>query len=182
MLESNRPEIAIAVLDALLRHEGAGFALLDPNLMLIRANRRFREITGSSELSRSHLSEVIVPEERAAAERHALDWLSGSPSSPIRTTVERRDGTTLPVELRGEPVYLEGAVVGLVVELRDLRSAEESRARADEAERIRVALVEHAPIGIAFIAPDLRVVTVNPAMERMLGAAPARSAIKRSRR
>jgi diguanylate cyclase (GGDEF)-like protein/PAS domain S-box-containing protein len=86
---------------------------------------------------------------------------------PLR--IRHRDGTWIPVETLGSPLFDDPLLSGLLVNIRDVRERERMAAELRHVEARFQQAWDHAPIGMGFAARDGRFLDVNPAFCRMLG-------------
>jgi diguanylate cyclase (GGDEF)-like protein/PAS domain S-box-containing protein len=86
---------------------------------------------------------------------------------PIR--ISHKDGTWIPVETIGSPLFDDPVVAGLLVNIRDVRERERMTAELRDMEARFQQAWKHAPIGMGFAARDGAFADVNPALCEMLG-------------
>ncbi len=114
---------------------------------------------------------LLIPPERlgeVSANKRRIN--KGDGVGEIETVRRRKDGTEIDVAIALSPlVDVAGEVIGASTIARDItdQKAMREQLRASE-ERLR-ATIDHAPIGIALIAPDGRTLRVNRALCEMLG-------------
>ena len=124
--------------------------------------QRQDELLGSATLS------MFTPAERSRMGDLMARWRDGLvPPGPVETTVLRRDGGRVPVELSASVVPLGGepATVLFLRDIRERKSAEETLRRSER--RFR-RLIEAAPDAIG-VSRGARFVYVNPALAALCG-------------
>jgi protein-histidine pros-kinase len=120
--------------------------------------------------------EVLVPERLRAAHRRHVDSFVKKPrlrpmGVGLRLSGQKRDGTEFPVDISLSPIRIaRGFFVAAAI--RDVSEREQTRSSLREAEeRFRLAF-EGAPIGMALVELDGRIVRVNRSYSAILGYDP----------
>jgi two-component system, cell cycle sensor histidine kinase and response regulator CckA len=114
---------------------------------------------------------LIVPPERAADEVRRLERIArGENIGAIEVARRRRDGTAIDVALTMSALRENGgAVAGAVVICRDITHEKAVRSALLESERCYRETFEAAPIGMAHVAVDGRLVRVNQQLCTLTG-------------
>jgi diguanylate cyclase (GGDEF)-like protein/PAS domain S-box-containing protein len=169
-----------ARLAAVIDHTVDGILTLDARGTILRANPPAGQMFGctAAELIGMPLGALIPGMGGDAAQgalaRHiAAVAAGGSGSREVRGV--KPDGTGFPLELALSQVDLgtERLLVGILRDLSSQRAAEtafeEARRQLERVDEMRRVIVHHAPYGIAVLSPGGRVLSLNPAAERLLG-------------
>jgi len=117
-----------------------------------------------------NVSLLIPPERLGEVSVNKSRINTGHAVGEIETLRRRKDGTDIDVAIALSPLLdAHGEVIGASTIARDItaQKAMREQLRASE-ERLR-ATIDHAPIGIALLAPDGRTLRVNRALCEMLG-------------
>jgi PAS domain S-box-containing protein len=177
--------------ESVYAHAPVGLALLDRELRFVRVNERLAALTGCPVAE--HLgvaAERIVPETARTLSPIARRVLDTGESA--RGIVLRGEDVGTPDVDRTLRVSLApvrgavGEVIGIIVVVHDVsdlvRAQEEALAARREAlERLGEleAIYRQAPVGIAFVDPQLRYVRANEVLARIHGRTPAEIAGQR---
>ena len=145
---------------------------LDPAGRWIFLNPAWQRITGASvgrTLGRSFL-DSIHPDDRHA---HALQLhrlISGTVESlRLELRFLKSDGSTCWVQLNGRRTVDDDTFTGVSGTLHDITDRKHIENTLALSELRFKAVFEHAGVGILVALPDGRLLSVNPALERMLG-------------
>jgi PAS domain S-box-containing protein len=138
--------------------------------VLERMNPAFARMHGYSvdELNGRPLVDVFAPEARGALGAH-LAAVAAQGHHTFESVHVRRDGSTFPVEIDATAIVDDGGMqyrVAFVTDITARREAEEAR-RNSEARFRRV--FDGAPIGMALVDEDLRIVRANEALATLIG-------------
>ncbi len=132
-------------------------------------NRRVAEILGYTvpELLEKSLKDLAHPDEYPKLLRRYEERLAGVPlETPYETTLVRKDGTHVPVEVGSSRTLWEGQPADLV-SIRDITE----RKQAEEARRVFVRSMEQSTDGIILEDSSGRVNFINPVARKLLGLA-----------
>jgi len=121
--------------------------------------------------------EVLVPPgAREAHARARAEYTDDPRRRPMGVGMElvavRRDGTTFAADVSLSPLPGEGGLITLAA-IRDGSRYRAAAATSAESERRFRAIFEDAPVGIALVDSDLRLIEVNDSLCQMLGHRPA---------
>ncbi len=93
----------------------SGIWIIDSSARTVFANERMAEILGVTvtEIAGQHSFDYVFPEDAAAAQR-LFDSKKRGDSSPFRFRLRRKDGSAVPVEVLGVPMFDGQGLVGIV--------------------------------------------------------------------
>jgi len=160
-----------AYLDLLIQKSPLGIVVLDPEHCVQNCNPAFEELFGFSlaEARGHNLDELIVgPESHREATGYTARVLDGE-SVHFLAQRGRKDGKSVDVECHGVPLMVGGkltAVYGMYQDITGRRLAEKLLQESEERYRD---LFENASELIVIIAPDTRVLYVNPPSLKTFG-------------
>jgi len=151
---------------------GDGLVLTDTDDIILDVNPRLIELTGYArdELVGRDGHELFMNASQVEEmSGHNADRAAGR-SDNYEIQVRRKDGYQFAAEVTGAPLRKsKGEIFGTVGVVRDITG----RKRAEEAlrasEQMFQAAMQHAPIGMALVAPDGRWLKVNQALCRIVG-------------
>ena len=138
---------------------------------IVFANRRYAEITGYSvaELMKINAADLIHPDEvEKLAERYRKRLAGHDLPADYETTIVRKDGTPVAVEITTAKTFWRGQAAALLI-MRDISE----RKRADEAlrqneERLRK-FMDSSPDTLVLFDSELNIVDINKAVEDNYG-------------
>ena len=84
----------------------------------------------------------------------------------------RKDGTSFPVAYSANPVHKDGSVVGSVITFRDITDRRRAEEALAESERRTRRILDSANEGFLLVDNDAVILTVNPALCKILGRPP----------
>jgi two-component system sensor histidine kinase/response regulator len=155
--------------DYILKYANDIIFLADSDLVIIEANDRAFEVYqwGRSELIGMNLSKLTAPANLKAmeAEKKVLEKKG---SATFETTHNRKNGTTIPVEISARQVEIEGIKYFQYI-CRDITDRKQSELILRESEERFRKIFEESPFGIAMTAKDLGIIRANNAFCNMLG-------------
>jgi PAS domain S-box-containing protein len=138
------------------------------------ANQQALEILGYStleELRGTYVLDLVLAEERKLAEKHLRSLLQSGSVRNVVHTIQRRDGTTTPVEISASLISdPEGRTKAMVSILRDITERRRREQAVLEGEARFRAIFEKAAIGMVLLDPNRRITECNTAMCDMLGS------------
>lgn len=94
-------------LENLYEDAPCGYHTLNPDGLVLRMNRTELSWLGYSKaevVGKMHYDQLLMPEEREAFIKRFLEFKAGGVVNDFRTTMRRRDGTTLPVTIHATAV------------------------------------------------------------------------------
>ena len=150
-----------------------GIAILDTEGLVVSANRALTRMVGydAGDLVGISLKTLVEPTFEMAHRGHLASLMAGAIDSfSNEITLLTRDGRAIHTEsvvasLPGD----DGKPVGAIRMIQDVSQRREiARDLAEREERFR-STFERSPLGMALIAPNETIMSVNPAMEKMLG-------------
>lgn len=166
----------------LFEHSPIGLALRRVNGELVDINPAFASILGRTVAATLCLShEEITPPEYAEQEQAQLRGLENNGRyGPVEREYLHQDGHRVPVRLRGMQIELEGEryLWSSVEDITGLKAAEAElrQAQTEAAVALYRRAMEASSVGMLIAdatAPDLPLIYVNPAFERITGYASA---------
>ena len=150
-----------------------GMAHVSPEGDFLRVNAALCAMTGYAreELTGMNIARLTVEEERPQAESARRQMLAGDRASwSTEKRYRRRDGTTFFGALATTLVRGPGARPGYFISvIQDVTARHEAEQALRASEAQFASAFEHAPIGLALVAPDGRWLKVNAALCAMLG-------------
>lgn len=159
-----------ALYETLFDQTPAGIAVQGKDGRVIRVNKTFCDMFGYSmdEVIGIQLDEIVAPDDDLKPEaRKISEKVIGGENLFLETERIRRDGTRLPVSIKGAPITEEGRVVGVYVIYEDIsdRKKAEDQLRGERAQFERIML--DLPDGIVIFGSDSRVLRTNPAFDTL---------------
>lgn len=151
----------------LFEHMDSMVCALDLEGRFTSVNRAGERLTGypAEELVGKLAIELIAPEFREEAVRQFERRLTAAAdTAPDESTLVTRDGRRIPIEITSRLLSRDGrpfGVLGLVRDVSERKSAEGALLESEQ--RFRSAFT-FAPIGMALVAPDGRLVQVNDSL------------------
>jgi len=158
-------------LDQLFELAPVAVALIDASYRILRVNREFTRVFGYTlEDARDHnIDELIVPEELQAAAKEYGRLTTAGQRIDAEVARRRKDGSRLHVSLVAAPISIAAGKMGSYCIYRDITQ----RRRVEESLRVSEQrwrkMFESAPVGMALVELDGRIMAANPALQRMLG-------------
>jgi len=134
---------------------------------ILDVNAATTEIFGypSEELIGRNLLEFVAPESQEGVRRRMHSGEEG----PYEIGVVKKDGSTIPVEVRAKTLEHKGKTMRVVAlqDISERRRAEQALQESEERYRL---LVELSPDAITVLGADYKVLFANPATAKLLGA------------
>jgi PAS domain S-box-containing protein len=152
-----------------------GYYLSDLDGRFVDANRAAEDLVGYRKeelLGKSYLDAGLLrPQDVPAAAALLRRSMQGLPTGPDELTLVREDGRAVVVEIRTEPVDVEGRplILGIARDVTERKVAE--RALRESEERYR-RLFEEAIEGVFVLDLEGRLTSANPALVDLLDMAP----------
>ena len=116
--------------------------------------------------------EIVHPDDSMVVRKHLLDLKSEKDSDiePLEFRIVDRAGKVRWIEHMCRPVYSEGGQpLGRRASQREITERKEAQEALRTSEEFNRRLVEHAPVGIVYLAEDGTVEYANPAAHRIAG-------------
>ncbi|MCY7301590.1 MAG: PAS domain S-box protein [Thermoleophilia bacterium] len=170
--EAPKPEAVSEAYTLLFARSGEAVCILDLEGHLTSVNPACERLIGSTaaELVGRPVVDLVAPELREEGVHRFRERLRGD-STPTETELVTRDGGRIPVLVTSTLIAQDGdpvGVLGLITDLRPLRSALDGRVEAEsslrEAETRFRTFFASAPIGEAIVSPDGHFLEVNAAL------------------
>ena len=143
---------------------------LDAEGGFLSVNDSTCRITGYSreELLRMKFDPLIVPDEKKRIRSHFQKALYGEPQN-YETTILRRDGGQVIIQVTNTPVTVEGKIVGVYAIAEDITErVRAERALRENEEKYR-SMFDHSMDAILLTRPDGTILDANPAACTMFG-------------
>ena len=153
-----------------------GVAQKDPEGVLQFVNARFCEMTGYSrdELVGRDAAFLLADEADAALVRTKLQLRRSGVSDQYEVRIRRRDGSLMWVEISGAPIFdAEGMVIGSIGVYDDVTVRREAEQAVRESEARYRVMADNSTDLIARTDAALQILYASPAIETILGYAPA---------
>jgi two-component system cell cycle sensor histidine kinase/response regulator CckA len=162
-----------AYLQALIENTPLAIVALDQSNRIKFANSAFEELFGykQEELLERPLDKVVAPGKLKAEARSLRERLEQIPSGTVRATSRRRrkDGSLVDVAIFGVPLVVDGERQGSFAIYEDITDRLRAEKELRSAEAKYRGIFENAVEGIVQSTPEGRLLSVNPALARMLG-------------
>ena len=129
-------------------------------------NPEFEKITGFSslELIGYPFTEHLAPEYVASTVDRFKRGLSGEAIPPYEVAFQRKDGKTVPVDLKVTSLPdINGKMVGRIGVARDISEREEARRALNKSESEKKAILDGITTNIRFVDKDLKILWANKA-------------------
>jgi PAS domain S-box-containing protein len=113
--------------------------------------------------------QMLIPEDRARAERNIRRVLAGEEFGGTEYTALRKDGSTCPVIIYATRIIFNGKSLGLrgiIIDITERKQAEKALRESEERYRF---LAEKSPLGLSIIGKDGSYKYVNDQFKRMFG-------------
>jgi PAS domain S-box-containing protein len=113
---------------------------------------------------------ILLPSGRAGELSEILERIrTGERIEHFETVRVRKDGTQIDVSLMISPIVRGGSVVGASTIARDVTSRRRAESRANETLALLEAIEATAPVGLAFVDREFRIVRVNRTLAAVQG-------------
>ena len=113
---------------------------------------------------------ILLPSGRAGELSEILERIrTGERIEHFETVRVRKDGTQIDVSLTISPIVRGGSVVGASTIARDVTSRRRAESRANETLALLEAIEATAPVGLAFVDREFRIVRVNQTLAAVRG-------------
>src|SRR5579862_7670486 len=113
---------------------------------------------------------ILLPSGRAGELSEILERIrTGERIEHFETVRVRKDGTQIDVSLTISPIVRGGSVVGASTIARDVTSRRRAESRASETLALLEAIEATAPVGLAFVDREFRIVRVNQTLAAVRG-------------
>jgi two-component system cell cycle sensor histidine kinase/response regulator CckA len=121
----------------------------------------------AAELIGSRGENLVVPEDREAAKRHAVEMLRGTRTTPYEFRIMTKDGHVRWIMETVSSAVFEGwpAVIGNAMDVTEMRDVREKLEELRKLESSILEAIPHAVLGLQ----DRRVVFANSAVEKVFG-------------
>jgi PAS domain S-box-containing protein len=163
---------SLSLLLATLESTADGILVVDIGGNVVAHNRAFFDVCQIPEESASRDDEILLGLAASRLRdpstfRSRVQQLYDDPEAQSFETLDFLDGRV--VERVSKPQRLGDRVVGRVWSFRDVTDRERAAVALRQSEASARSFVEHSPHGICRTTPEGRVLSVNPALVRMLG-------------
>lgn len=149
-----------------------GIAIADMSGRLVMASPAAHRIFGygvGDFLGRS-LAELLCPEDRARGAENLRSLTYDRPQPPREYRAVRSDGGLVDIEINGQYILdAKGQPAQIVFVVRDVTERKETEARLHASDRRHSVILDTAMDGYWLVAPDGKILEVNPAYCRMSG-------------
>lgn len=134
---------------------------------LIFANNQLYDMAGYSEqeLREGNIIEIAFPPEAVEVVRQKI---VREDTTPYETTVRRKDGSALPIEIRPDYINFQGKKLRTAV-IRDLTEAKKNQQIIRESEERFKSVFSESGLGMALLNPNGQITEVNRAICTILG-------------
>ena len=148
------------------------YYLSDLKGSFIDGNKAAEKVTGYKReelIGKSFLTlKLLAPGQIKKAAKLLVKNRMGKATGPDEFNILRKDGSTLPVEIRTIPVKVQGKslILGIARDITERKKTEKSLLVAEKKYR---SIFENAVEGIFQTTPEGRFISINPSMARILG-------------
>ncbi|MBK9159987.1 MAG: PAS domain S-box protein [Nitrosomonadales bacterium] len=153
--------------ETILEHANDIFMLADDHARIVDTNQRAIEMTG---YSRDELLSMDIRQLRSprAREMLAKQWQFGTEGTVFETELQRKDGSTFPVEVSARVIEVEGENFrqGIIRDISERKQTEEAIRHSRDLLR---SVVENAPVRVFWKDRDLRYLGCNTAFAQDAG-------------
>jgi len=142
----------------------------DKDFNIIDINLKFEKLFGYSieGMRGKKIDEFIIPEDKMDESKN-LKEMSKKGYIFHETVRKRKDGILIPVAISASPVISEGSIIGVNVTYKDITERKKTEEALHFSEVKFRGLFENVPDGIYQSTPEGKIISVNPALVRMLG-------------
>ena len=147
-----------------------GIFAVDATGRLLQANQSATRISGYTveELTARNFAELCAPDQLAATQAAFLDGMAGAPRE-IETAMIRKDGRRVELFVSGSAIRSEGNVRGLFCVAKDITERKHAMETLQQREQLLKEIIDGSPAPIFIKDLDGKFITINAALERMLG-------------
>ena len=149
---------------------GQGLATTDQNGRFTFINPAFAHLVGGTlnVLKGRSFHDFISPQAANAEMLTDENWLS-SKTNTYETILRRLDGRDVEVLATGVPLWRENQLTGTIIVVTDLTERKAAEAQVHVQKRYFETLFENNPVAILTLDSSHKVMSCNPAFERMFG-------------
>ena len=167
------PAPSPGLFESMVRENADMIAVIDPLGRFAFVNEAARRILGwdSEQWIGRDGFELIHPDDHGlAAESLASTIEEGGVREPLLLRLRHADGSWRHVEILANNLTQHERVAGLLITARDVSARQQAERSADEARDRFEQAFDRAPIGMAIVANDGKLLRVNAALSRMLNS------------
>ena len=167
------PAPSPGLFESMVRENADMIAVIDPLGRFAFVNEAARRILGwdSEQWIGRDGFELIHPDDHGlAAESLASTIEEGGVREPLLLRLHHADGSWRHVEILANNLTRHERVAGLLITARDVSARQQAERSADEARDRFEQAFDRAPIGMAIVANDAKLLRVNAALSRMLNS------------
>lgn len=161
-----------ASLEELFESAPEGIAVVDNHDRVIRINSEFTRMFGIStaEALGKLVNEIIVPEGYEEEAMAVTASVVRGERIMLETVRQHRDGHMIDVSVMGTPIRVGDGLIGAYGIYRDITDRKRSEAALRESEERYRALFDQSPVGVCLFDREMKILTCNEQLVRILGA------------
>ena len=146
-------------------------ALLDSDQRVMDINKSFVNLFGyeAQECRNRNIDEFIVSKEYREEAIACNENIKRGVSVNVETKRKNKLGEPIDVEASGNPIIIDGEIIGTVVNYRDIRERKHIVGELDEQRAYFKQLFDNSPSGIVTIDTEDRVVDINKGFSSLFG-------------
>jgi diguanylate cyclase (GGDEF)-like protein/PAS domain S-box-containing protein len=175
MEDVNRSFNVEAFYGTLIDKSPLGIAIQAPDGKVIRANRTFCDLFGYAmeEVIGVHLDDLVARDEGLSSEAGSVSTrVTGGENAQLEAVRTRKDGSKIPVSIRGVPIWENGRILAVYALYEDISERWEAEKQISREKALFERVLLDSPDGIAIFNSQGVVTRTNPAFEQLFGLDP----------